>query len=292
MPATTSHTGVFDHVVDAERPTMIIKNTFIEMISPAPRSRRSVSLPTSPRKELLDSVVSVVSDASTDAEASVEPASDAETAPSFSGPSAAAPAPPPTALAPWAAAPAPSAAAPADAVPRPRFPQPARSLLNPRATAWAPAKGTQSRTRRPFHKASAAIVATVKAALAQSTLVESVEALEGGRGWTVAVRVALKNISVYETILTTAKEALLKAADASAGAFVMGFHRAPFLSMPGGFSALLGVTEDKSLACWDAFGRGMCLRGSACKWQHPQALMPVSVFVEVVVPAAPPRAGV
>jgi len=82
-----------------------------------------------------------------------------------------------------------------------------------------------------------------------------------------------------ESLLTAAKEALLRISSERSGVYVLGFNGRPFTPQPNGFSGILAKMEDRSQACWEMYKQGACGRGAACRWQHPSVGFPVNVLV-------------
>jgi len=261
---------------DMGHPTIVVKNTFIEMVQHPPSTcRRCRSLPTSPRGVPNSSGLFSCKDDgdSTDAEATTN-LSDGETTPSSqSG---------------IVAAPTRAFGGEAALCHGPPEPWPSEgSLLNPRAKAWRPAHGVQRCLTGHFHEAAAKIAAMVKDALVESPLIASTEAFGDVRGWTVTIRISARQMGAYEPILTCAKHLLLDSAAAFMGVQIIGHESRPFKASPGGFSALLGAgVKGDPQACWDAFSKGSCLRGRSCKWRHPEMVMHIRIIVQVIEPLA------
>jgi len=85
----------------------------------------------------------------------------------------------------------------------------------------------------------------------------------------------------HEQILKLAKDSIMRAAENSSGAYVMGYKQRPFSPTDYGFSAVLGGMADEKQACWDMFMKGSCRReySGDCRWQHAACLLPIQVEV-------------
>jgi hypothetical protein len=75
-----------------------------------------------------------------------------------------------------------------------------------------------------------------------------------------------------DQIIAECKDALLRAAQESTCACVLGYALNPFQTLANGFTATLGEIEDASWACWDIFAMGACPHGSACARTHPTSM--------------------
>lgn len=301
MPSRMNGTKV-ESVASPERLPILVKNTFIDVMIPSVEcrpQRRSSSLPPSlrsaeaakPDAERWDS------DDSTDlcTEVSDDDISTPSPAACVAGldTSAVVAAPP---------APAPSAGSPVAAP---------RSRLNAKAQAWQPGAAAaappvlvtqpggmvcqplqanvapfQPLQPNPVHGAfgmfnhhTGEVVAVMKAALETCPCANFVEAAQHAQGWTVSVHVNAEELIRTEYILRIAKESLLNSTSKNAFVKVMGERLTPFLPAPQGFMATLGAVVDSSKACYDAYGKGFCRRGHACRWQHPPCMGSIQVLV-------------
>mmetsp|Transcript_20787 Transcript_20787/g.64950 ORF Transcript_20787/g.64950 Transcript_20787/m.64950 type:complete len:276 (-) Transcript_20787:60-887(-) len=157
-----------------------------------------------------------------------------------------------------------------------------RSPLSAKAKAWQPSvlKACQvDGALGWFHHEAAEAVAAVKTALETSGYWVGIEAIEHGQGWIIMAQVQPEDMHRAEYLLKLAKEALLGTTEQSSSVKVMGYRQAPFLPLPQGFTASLGAVQDASQACYDAYGKGFCRRGCACRWEHPSCVRSVKVVV-------------
>jgi hypothetical protein len=107
-----------------------------------------------------------------------------------------------------------------------------------------------------------------------------VEVLGGERAQCcVVLRIRPEDSWLAESLLTAAREALLRISANDSGVYVLGFNGRPFAPQPGGFSGILAKVRDGSQACWEMYKQGACSRGASCRWQHPAVGFPVNVLV-------------
>jgi hypothetical protein len=100
-------------------------------------------------------------------------------------------------------------------------------------------------------------------------LVADVKVVEGARGWTVAVFVEPELlICRRENLMAVAKQALILAAMALEGVYVVGCMAQPFTLTGSGFEATLAVMADPEHACLDTFTTGFCPNPGCCLKQH------------------------
>jgi len=130
-----------------------------------------------------------------------------------------------------------------------------------------------------FQQEVAATVMAVKSSLECSGFDICVDLMEHGQGWLVTVKVLSHDMHRAEYMITIAKETLLMSTEESSSVKVMGYRSVPFLPTPRGFLAMLGAVPDQSQACYNAYGKGFCRRGAACRWQHPPCMKSVKVSV-------------
>lgn len=103
---------------------------------------------------------------------------------------------------------------------------------------------------------------------------------QDGQGWRVEVSLRAEDMCFKENFLTVVKNALMEAAQLSQNVYIMGTGAKPFISKSQGFTTMLGEMADRTQACWDLYMKGCCWRGDACRWRHPQCLMPVNVVLK------------
>jgi len=104
----------------------------------------------------------------------------------------------------------------------------------------------------------------------------------GGEGWSIEIPILDEHSNLREHLLALARSAFTEASRKSKNVFLMGFGAKPFIPKPNGFVAMLGEMADSNWACWDVYKEGVCAREGACRWQHPQCLMPVSLVLKPV----------
>jgi hypothetical protein len=130
-----------------------------------------------------------------------------------------------------------------------------------------------------FQQDVAAVVMAVKSSLECSGFDICVDLAEHNQGWLVTVKVHSHDMHRAEYMITVAKETLLMSTDEASKVKVIGYRLVPFLPTPQGFLAMLGAVPDHSQACYDAYGKGFCRRGAACRWQHPPCMRSVKVGI-------------
>jgi len=130
-----------------------------------------------------------------------------------------------------------------------------------------------------FRKQCGQVVNDVKVALEGCTRALNVEVSNQDQSWFISVHVVAEDLRRTEYVMRIAKEALLETTRNSSSVKVMGHRLTPFLPAPRGFMATLGAVQNESKACYDAYGKGFCHRGSGCRWQHPPCMGSVSVTI-------------
>lgn len=164
---------------------------------------------------------------------------------------------------------------------------PERSSLRSLAPAWAPPEQTRPGLPPEVQSAFAEIVLAGQNALRCCPCVVKVENTQHAGGWAVIGTVPQAQFQQVQPSLATMQKVMLRAAEVSANAYIIGYDAAPFAPAgPGhfGFRTQLALVQDESSACWDLLSKGYCHRGCACRWQHPswQATVDVTIlFVEV-----------
>jgi len=118
-----------------------------------------------------------------------------------------------------------------------------------------------------------AVIAHALELLAKSKSILDVQVNYGGVG-TATTIVAKTSKCQSDTVLatTTAKLALLNAAQQSDNTYVFGYGNKPFRDLDvDSFSVSLCCVPDdhRNTACWDVYEQGFCPRRSTCRWDHP-----------------------
>jgi hypothetical protein len=126
------------------------------------------------------------------------------------------------------------------------------------------------------------LVSTVMSALKKSPYVASVEACKdaSAQTWSIEVSPLQQTPAQEEYLLSLAKHALLDTGSSSDVVGLMGRTAKPFLPKPNGFVAVLGEMKAENKVCWDYYSSGFCRKGCACRWEHPDCLMPLSVHIK------------
>jgi hypothetical protein len=267
-------TNMFAHQIDCsvEESILTIKNTFVDFNAAVAdcAPRRCASAPSSPRgkaaltelfaERLRPLTKKTSSDAST-----LSCTEDSEEDASSSHMGEAVPTPPPP---------------PADSnVVR----TPLRSVL--KAKAWTPSAGRDLDTQ--------AVIETVKHRLkgVRSLLSATSEwnACSGVSAGmcTLTLMIAVEACQPVEQVLTQAKHAIFTSVAEVPRLYVMGQRLSPFVQTSQGFAVMVGIVEDPNQACWDAFGKGFCARGTTCHWQHPKLMTHININVVPVQTRAP-----
>lgn len=105
---------------------------------------------------------------------------------------------------------------------------------------------------------------------------------QDGQGWRVEVTLRPEDLLYKEHFLAVAKNALIESAQSSSSVYIMGSGAKPFISTSQGFTTMLGEMTDRSQACWDVYMHGCCWRNNACRWKHPQCLMPLNIVLKEI----------
>jgi len=100
------------------------------------------------------------------------------------------------------------------------------------------------------------------------------------QGWTIEVTVVGALNDHKEYLLTLAKSSLFDATNNSKNIYILGYATKPFVTKSQGFVTMLGDMPDERKACWDLYSKGCCSRDGACRWQHPQCVMPVNIVIK------------
>jgi hypothetical protein len=140
----------------------------------------------------------------------------------------------------------------------------------------------EKRTPTIVQKLFAEVVAAARSAVEMQTRVELCGQLDN---WKIILDVRNENdFQRAQKSLVAAQKALLQSAAESQSVYVVGYQAAPFqpTGYGSGFYSTLALVKDESLACWDLLSRGVCSRGSMCRWRHPSATCVVTFFINQV----------
>jgi len=150
-----------------------------------------------------------------------------------------------------------------------------RSPLSAKAKAWTPISTAAQSGAISFQTQAQLVIEEVQAAVRQFSKCAGAEFCWGGPGrafvCTLTALLPAEYWYLIERLLSTAKEAIIRAVAKSAGVFLIGCRQLPFTAMPQGFYATFGEMCDQSQACWSMYNTGFCNRKGECKWKHPQA---------------------
>lgn len=141
---------------------------------------------------------------------------------------------------------------------------------------------SSSRFVSNFKQEVADLTMAVIASLGECSYTDKVEAFKDQdcQGWTIEVTLKADMSMHKNYILTIAKSALYSATNNSNTVYIMGYAAKPFQLKSRGFVTLLGDMQDESVACWDIYSKGMCRHDCACRWSHPECLVPINVAVK------------
>jgi len=129
-----------------------------------------------------------------------------------------------------------------------------------------------------FNRQVSCTVSSIKAALGGCSRVLAIQCVEEGiEGWALTIEVGAEDLQHTEYLLSLAKKALLANTNKAPCVMVMGHRSMPFRPFPQGFVATLGFVQNKSKACYEAYGKGYCHRGGFCRWQHPPCKRSIKV---------------
>jgi len=133
-----------------------------------------------------------------------------------------------------------------------------------------------------FKQDMANMAMAVTATLEQCDYTDTVEAHKDKdcQGWTIEVMPKEELKAHKDYLLSLAKNTLFAATSCSENSYIMSYATQPFVSKADGFVAMIGDMQDEDQACWDFYSQGVCTRGCACHWEHPQCFMPVNIVVK------------
>jgi hypothetical protein len=139
-----------------------------------------------------------------------------------------------------------------------------------------------SRFISAFKQEVADLTMAVIASLGEYDYTEKVEAFKDKdcQAWTIEVTTKQDASGQGDYALTMAKSALFNATNNSNTVYIMGYAAKPFMARSRGFVVMLGDMQDESVACWDLYSKGSCRHDCACRWQHPECLVPINVVVK------------
>lgn len=139
-----------------------------------------------------------------------------------------------------------------------------------------------TRSVSTFKQEVADLTMAVIASLGENDYTEKVEAFKDKdcQGWTIEVTTKKEAADHRNYILSVAKSALFSATNNSNSVYILGYASKPFISKSQGFLTMLGDMQDESAACWDLYSKATCRHECACRWQHPECLVPINVVVK------------
>jgi len=139
----------------------------------------------------------------------------------------------------------------------------------PRATSGRSLVGIMSIEKTAWEKFEEVVDGAQEVLSSYHGLVVDVKVAEGAHGWTVTVFVEPELLmSSREKLDSVAKQALILAAMALEGVYVVGCLAQPFTPTDSGFGVKLAVMTDPERACWDTFTTGVCHNPGCCQKQH------------------------
>lgn len=151
---------------------------------------------------------------------------------------------------------------------------PGRTRLSTRAKAFTPS-GHDNELESQIKSA----VGAVQGAMVESGPVSRAEVSRLPQGWFVYVTMRPDRFLCKGWVLSRAREALVRATEASESLYILGYDSEPFAESPLGFEAVLAGMRDQASACWGMYSRGHCRRGTRCPWEHPSASWRLNVVV-------------
>jgi hypothetical protein len=125
-------------------------------------------------------------------------------------------------------------------------------------------------------------VTTVASALEDCPSCVRVETMrkESSKCWTIELTTKAEGRVNEEYLLSVIKSTLLSHSNSSQGVYMLGYAAKPFISRPNGCSVVLGSMAAETRACWDFYSKGLCRKGCACKWEHPDCSMPINIVIK------------
>lgn len=142
---------------------------------------------------------------------------------------------------------------------------------------------------KEFSQEVADLAMSVTKTFRECAYVEAVESFQDSddQGWRVEVTSREEDAAHKDYLLSIAKNALYTATNASKHVYIMGYAAKPFVPKSQGFVAMLGDMQDEAKACWNLYSKGTCQMDCACRWKHPECLLPINVVVKA---SSPPSA--
>mmetsp|Transcript_40488 Transcript_40488/g.63310 ORF Transcript_40488/g.63310 Transcript_40488/m.63310 type:complete len:449 (-) Transcript_40488:191-1537(-) len=130
------------------------------------------------------------------------------------------------------------------------------------------------------------MIVAAKRILEKSSKIKSVEVVEDGDAWSLALVPAV-TVRLDNT-LELAQSALLEAAENSSNAYVLGYRnpKTAFVRKSHGFECQLCIMAQKRWACWHYFSEGSC-KYTDCRKDHPSLQVSLQVNVEITSLSAP-----
>lgn len=148
---------------------------------------------------------------------------------------------------------------------------------------------SSTRFVREFKQEVADLAMSVTATFRECAHVEAVEAFKDKdeEGWCVEVTSREEGAAHRDYLLAIAKNALFSATNNSNHVYIMGYAAKPFVPKANGFVAMLGDMQDEAKACWSLYSKGSCQMDCACRWEHPECLVPINIVIKA---SSPPSA--
>jgi hypothetical protein len=126
------------------------------------------------------------------------------------------------------------------------------------------------------------LVSTVASALEKCPSCVCVETMrkEPSKCWTLELTTKAEGRVNEEYLLSVIKSTLLNHSSTSQGVYMLGYAANPFISRPNGCAVVIGNMAAETRACWDFYSKGLCRKGCACKWEHPNCSMPINIVIK------------
>jgi len=157
---------------------------------------------------------------------------------------------------------------------RPRLSTKAKAFVSTTA-----AIASQPKSPQNFNAQVESVLLSVRSALFCMGFLANVSKSPATGGWSVCAQVQHGSQARASMLLAGAKRALVRGVEQSTSVYLLGYRAQPFTDSASGFSATLCGVEDENVVCWDYCSTGICRRGCACKWAHPDFQVSVSVSV-------------
>jgi len=142
----------------------------------------------------------------------------------------------------------------------------------------------QRQQHRQYMRRIAEVLEAAKASMLECPNVANVDISDSATEFSVIVRPTALNdssVTMKDSLVAEAKEALLKAASTNKCIYVMGYCNSdPFVVTSQGFQATFGAMENAKRVCWHIFKKGFCGHGANCSKQHAACEVLVRVIIE------------